>query len=112
MIPSLLPGNLAMMLRMLILPSGVSATNLSSSTWSFFSLLWMYSPIFCCPGLPSQRGPIATISFVYCQALFGSMRKAMSPPLPPLGARVDEGEGWGEAEEWLDSELTSLGLLE
>src|SRR5258708_17167854 len=86
MIPSLVPGNFAIMFRIGILPAGVSATKVSSSTCSLFSLLCRYCPIRSWPLLPSQRGPIATISFRYCQARAGSTCVA-----GPLGSAVYDG---------------------
>src|SRR5258708_34590670 len=69
-----------------ILPAGVSATKVSSSTCSLFSLLSRYCPIRSWPLLPSQRGPIATISFRYFQARAGSTCVA-----GPLGSAVNDG---------------------
>src|SRR5258708_12621633 len=69
-----------------ILPAGVSATKVSSSTCSLFSLLCRYCPIRSWPLLPSQRGPIATISFRYFQARAGSTCVA-----GPLGSAVNDG---------------------
>src|SRR5262249_20988468 len=100
------------MLRMVNLPSGVSARNGSSSTWSPLSLLWMYSPIFFCPWLPSQRGPMATISLVYCQAFAGSMRN--DGPIVPGAARAAPGAEAGEplAGGWLTCDPTSFAFLD
>src|SRR5271157_4754246 len=66
MIPSLRPGNLAMMLLTGNLPTGVCAVNLSCSTSTPFSLERMYCSSLACPALPTGREPIATTSFTYC----------------------------------------------
>src|ERR1035441_2110876 len=68
MMPSFLPGNLAMMLWMGNLPTGVVAVKASTSTSSPFSLDWMYCSTLTCPGLPAGREPNATISFTYWKA--------------------------------------------
>src|SRR5271157_5315003 len=64
--PSLRPGNLAMMLLIGNLPTGVCAMNLSCSTSTPFSLERMYCSSLACPALPTGREPIATTSFTYC----------------------------------------------
>src|SRR5208282_3316600 len=64
--PSLRPGNLAMMLLIGNLPTGVCAVNLSCSTSTPFSLERMYCSTLACPALPTGREPMATTSFTYC----------------------------------------------
>src|SRR5664280_1784164 len=66
MIPSLRPGNFAMMLLIGNLPTGVCAVNLSCSTSTPLSFERTYCSSLACPGLPTGREPIATISFTYC----------------------------------------------
>src|SRR6185503_13601910 len=106
MIPSLLHGNLAMLLRILMGPAGVCAVKTSSSTASPLSFLCRYSPSFCCPELPSQRGPNERISFRYCHARVGSM--CMGGPAGfataagvAAGVTASTGDGSAEAETGL-----------
>src|SRR6516225_9964899 len=68
MMPSFLPGNLAMMLWMGKLPTGVVAVKLSTSTSSPARCDLMYCSALACPGLPGLREPIETNSFTYWKA--------------------------------------------
>src|SRR5664279_4973955 len=92
MMPSFLPGNLAMMLWMGNFPTAVVAVNASTSTSSPFNFDWMYCSTFRCPGLPAGREPIATISFTYCMARLALMRGAGS-----VGTVVAAGDAGVEA---------------
>src|ERR1017187_4553018 len=55
-----------MMLSIGNLPTGVCAVNLSSSTLTPLSFERIYCSSWACPGLPTGREPIATISLTYC----------------------------------------------
>src|ERR1019366_1396148 len=85
MIPSLRPGNFAMMLLIGNLPTGVCAVNLSCSTSTPFSLERMYCSSLACPALPTGREPIATISLTYCITWL--------PLMSGLGAELAESAG-------------------
>src|SRR5664279_6409788 len=89
MIPSLRPGNFAIMLLIGNLPIGVCAVNLSCSTSTPFSFDRMYCSTLACPGLPGGREPIATISFTYSIAWL--------PLMSGLGAVLGEFAGAGLA---------------
>ena len=71
MMPSFLPGNLAMMLWMGNSPAGVLAVNESTSTLSPARCDLMYCSALACPGLPTGREPMATYSFTYWKARVG-----------------------------------------
>jgi len=87
-----------MMLRIGILPAEVSDTKESSSTWSPFSLPLIYARTWSRGLLPSQRGPKATISLVYCIARAASMWRAGPTGSIALGGELGAGcvSDWGD----------------
>src|SRR5512133_676082 len=105
MIPSLVPGILAMMLSSWKAPREVLAVKLSSSTSTPICLrrAWMKSTAFLCPGVPGLRDPMATKSFTYVHARWGLIVAA--------GAGLAESAGAGEvaAGAATDGDAASAG---
>src|SRR5256885_280054 len=85
--PSLVPGNLAMMLFIGNGPRLVCCVNLSCSTSTPFRWSRMYCSTLWWAGLLSHRGPKATICRVYCTAC--------SPLILPKGCTFVELEVTG-----------------